>query len=500
MLYFPHMIKLSRIARATLIIAFFFGVDKVFGLLRQVLFNRAFSPLDRDMFFVSNNIPDLLSALISGGALGIALIPVLTETLDLDGRQAAWKLFSRILNLAFIVTAAVSLLIILLAEPLVQYVIAPGFNDPQRWAFTASLMRLDLLAILIFSISGLVMAGLQANQHFLTPAMAPALYNLGQILGILLLAPRFGVYGMVYGVILGACLHLGVQVPALLRFGFRWTPRLDLGHPGVQKVLRLMGPRVLSMLCLHIYFLFRDRLASYYQEGAVSAINNGWFIMQLPETLIGTAIAIALLPSLSEYIALKEDQRFRDTVNNALRLLLAFTLPAAALLAATVRPLAAVIFRFEPQELDMVVWATRAYLLGLFGHAWLEIAVRSWYAQQNARLPLLGAIFQITLYIPLALLLSRLVQSTGIALADTLAFTSQALLLLWLLERRRPGVLGMRSTLWRALLAAAAGGALASLVLLLPLPVLPLSLAALGLGALLSLPLVWPEVKILVRI
>ncbi len=273
---------MTRISRASLIMAVFFTLDKAFGFVRQVLFNRQFNPIERDIFFVSNNIPDLLSALISGGALGMALIPVLTEFMDRDGRKVAWDLFSRILNLAFLVTAFISVVIILLADPIIRYVIAPGFADPAKWTLTANLMRMDLAAIVIFSISGLVMAGLQANQHFLTPAMAPSLYNLGQIFGILFLAPRFGIFGLVYGVILGALLHLGIQVPALLRYGFHWTPRIDLKNPGVRQVLYLMGPRFLSMLCLHIYFLTRDRFASFFQQGGVSALNNGWFIMQMP--------------------------------------------------------------------------------------------------------------------------------------------------------------------------------------------------------------------------
>jgi putative peptidoglycan lipid II flippase len=112
---------MSRISRASLIIAVFFGLDKILGLVRVVLFNRAFGPADRDVFFVSNNIPDLLSALISGGALGIALIPVLTEHIQLKGRPDAWRLFSQIINLAFLVTATIALGIILLAEPLIQH-------------------------------------------------------------------------------------------------------------------------------------------------------------------------------------------------------------------------------------------------------------------------------------------------------------------------------------------------------------------------------------------
>jgi putative peptidoglycan lipid II flippase len=491
---------MTRIARASLIIAFFFGVDKILGLLRQILFNRQFGVTERDIFFVSNNIPDLLSALISGGALGMALIPVLSEHLEEKGRQDAWVLFARILNLAFLVTAAISLIIIVLADPLIRYVIAPGFADPAKWNLTASLMRLDLLAILIFSISGLVMAGLQANQHFLTPAMAPAMYNLGQIIGITLFSRWFGIYGMVLGVILGALLHLGIQLPALLRYGFRWRPLIGLKDPGVRQVLALMGPRVLSMLCLHFYFLARDRFASFYQEGGVSALNNGWFIMQLPETLIGTAIAIALLPSLAEFITRGEEQIFRQTIQRALRTMLALTLPSAAILAVGIRPLIEVIFNFGPQETEMVVWATRAFLLGLVGHCWLEVGVRSWYAKQNARIPLLGAVFQISLYLPVALLLSQMLGHTGLALADTIAFTSQALFLLILLNRQHPGILQMQGTLLRAVLSAMLGGALAAATLMLPLPTLPSTALALAVGGLAALPLILPEIKMLIKL
>lgn len=491
---------MTRIARASLIIAFFFAIDKVLGLTRQILFNRHFSPIERDIFFVSNNIPDLLSALISGGALGMALIPVLSEHLEKEDRHAAWALFTRILNLAFLLTAAISLLIIAFAYPLIREVIAPGFADEAKWHLTADLMRLDLVAILIFSISGLVMAGLQANQHFTTPAMAPVMYNLGQIGGILLLAPRFGIYGMVYGVILGAFLHLGVQTPALVRHGYRWAPSLTLSDPGVRQVLALMGPRVASMLSLHIYFLARDRFASFFREGGVSALNNGWFIMQLPETLIGTAIAIALLPSLSEYIARADLITFRNTVNRALRAMLALTLPTAAILAVTIRPLIRLVFHFDLPEQEMTVWATRAFLLGLVGHCWLEVGVRSWYAQQNARLPLLGALLQIGLYLPSAWLLARTIGHAGLALADTFAFTTQALFLLGLLQRRHPGVLQVGSTAPRALLGAGLGGSLAWAVLFLPYPPLWTTSAALILGGLLALPWVLPEIKMLLRL
>src|SRR5512137_2855521 len=195
------MQRLSFLTRTSLLLSFFFAADKVLAFGKSLLFNKIVGLEGMGIFGAANNIPDYLSALLSGGALGIAFIPVLRETIDRQGRAQAWDLFSRIVNLAFVITGAASIVIILLASPFVRYVIAPGFS-PEKQALTASLMRLDLAAILIFSISGLVMAGLHSNQHFLLPALAPLLYNVGQIFGVTILSPAQG-------------LHIGgVQLPA----------------------------------------------------------------------------------------------------------------------------------------------------------------------------------------------------------------------------------------------------------------------------------------------
>jgi len=335
----------------------------------------------------------------------------------------------------------------------------------------------------------------------LLPAMSPALYNLGQIMGIRFLAPRFGIYGMVMGVILGACLHLAIQIPGLVHYGFRWTPRIDLRHPGVQRVLALMGPRMLAMLFLHIYYLTRDRFASYLGEGSISALNNGWFIQQVPETLIGTAIAIALLPSLSEYLVRGDVDSFRQTVNRALRAMLALTLPVAALLIVGVRPLIDLAFRFKPGETELAVWATRAFLLGLMGHTWLEVAVRSFYAHGDAVTPLKAAALQITLFLGLATLARYTVGVAGIAFSDTLTFTGQALLLLFILNQRFPQALDVRNTLLRAGSGTVLGTLAAiGLVQVLPVPALFAALGAMTVGGIITLPFIWPEVKSLVRL
>jgi len=509
-------IKLSHFARSTLLIAAFFGLDKVLAFARQLIINNQFGlSYELDVFNAANNIPDLLSALISGGALGVALIPVLSEYMEKSGRQAAWELFVRILNLAFLVTAALAVVIALLAPWLIESLIAPGFPAEQK-ALAVELMRLDLIAIIIFSISGLAMAGLQANKHFLLPALAPGLYNIGQIFGALVLAPTrayniggfdlpyfsMGIHGLVWGVILGAVLHLAIQVPGLLRYGFRWQPVLGLQNPGVHKVLVLMAPRVLTMLFIHVYFLARDNLASGLAEGSITALNLGWFIMQVPETLIGTALAIALLPSVSELFARGDRAGFGAAVNGAVRTILALTIPAALLLGMGLRPLVARAFPvYSAAEVDLIVYITRLYLAGLTGHALLEIAARSFYAQHNARTPMWAAGINSALFVGLAVALTGRMGAGGIALAGTVAFTLEALVLLWLLARQYPGLGETRATLLRTAAACALGAAaLFALMQWAPLPQVVTALGGMLLGMLLAMAVLWPELKVFAQL
>ena len=505
---------MNHVARSTLIIATFFGIDKVLGFTRQLIVARQFSlSYELDVFNAANNAPDMLSALISGGALGVALIPVLSENLERSGRRAAWDIFSRIINLGFIVTATISVLIAIFAPWLASNVIAPGFPAEQT-ALTVELMRLDLLAILIFSISGLVMAGLQANQHFLLPAMAPGLYNIGQIFGAGILAPQsgyqvgpltlpafgLGIHGLVYGVIIGAALHLAIQVPGLMKYDFKWVPQINLRNPEVIKVLKLLGPRVATMFFIQMFFIVRDNLASSLGEGAITALNLGWFIMQVPETLLGTAIAIAILPTLSEIFSRGERAVFSNTVNTAVRVLLALTIPAAVLMAIGVRPLVAAAFSFDAAGTDMVVFATRAYLVGLAGHALLEISARSFYAQQNAIIPLFAAAFNAAGYLLIANLLSQQWGFLGIAIANSVTFTTEALILLWLLNRRFPGLLRVGNTLMRILPGTLlAGGGLYLLMSYAPGSLLIRSLVGMVAGMVVMLPFILPEIKLLLR-
>lgn len=488
--------------RAVLLLVVFFTVDKMVAFLRQVIINRQFGlSTDQDAFNVANNVPDMLFALISGGALAMAFIPVLAEVLTNDGRSAAWDLFSRVANLAFITTALVAVVVALAAEPLVraEFGVAPGFS-PEQQALVVPLMRLNLIATLIFSVSGLMIAGLQANQHFLLPALAPILYNLGQIFGVLVLVPRYGVRGLVYGVILGALLHMAIQIPGLVRYKFHWTASLSLTPP-VKKVLLLMVPRLATMLCIQLLFYVRDNLASRLDVGSVSVLTNGWMIFQVPETLIGTAIGVAMLPSLAELFSRGQSVAFKETVERAVRVLLALTLPVAALAAVALRPLIALAFKFDAAGTDLLLWVSRAYLVGLAGQCLMEVAGRSFYARQNALIPLLGGVFNLAIFVGAAFLLYIPLGAPGIALADAVAYSLQALLLLTLLSRKMPVRFEVGSSLARGLLAAvvAAGVGLLIMWKVGEFSALAASGAALLAGAVVALPFIWRELRLVLK-
>ncbi|MGC8856972.1 MAG: murein biosynthesis integral membrane protein MurJ, partial [Anaerolineae bacterium] len=436
------MRHLSRLTRNSLIVAFFFGLDKILAFVRAGIISRRYadSVYLLDTFNAANNLPDVLFALISGGALAMAFIPLLSEYLTTRDRAAAWDLFSRVANVAFLVTAGLALLIALFAEPIVdaEIGIAPGFNAAQR-TLLADLMRLNLIGTLIFSISGLVMAALQANQHFVLPALAPIAYNLGQIFGAIFLVPRWGIHGLVYGVILGAVLHLLVQAPALFKFGFRWTPALDLRHTGLLEALRLIAPRLLTMGGIQLIVLARDNLASRLgQEGAVTALTYGWMMMQVPETILGTAIATAMLPTLSEYAARGDLGGFHQTIERGLRVLISLTLPIAAIVGVVLPPLVRGVFGFDTNTTSLITWTGRAYLFTLTGYVLQEIAARAFYARKEPVFPLYSVGLRLVIFLGVGISAVWFFRNIGapiIALGEIALLIEAIVLFAWLSRR-----------------------------------------------------------------
>jgi putative peptidoglycan lipid II flippase len=492
---------MSALFRASLLISIFFAVNKLVALLRQVIIARQFGLNESiDAFNVANNYPDLIVSLISAGALSFAFIPVLSEYKNLVGLKKSWQLFSQIANLVLLVTVGLSILIAIFAEQLVRasWGIAPGFN-PSQQVLVVDLMRLNLLATIIFSVSAMFMASLHTHKHFLLPAIAPILYNAGQIFGAFVLAPTMGVYGLGIGVIIGSLLHLLIQIPALFKFEFSWLPILNFKDKYVQKVLSLMGPRIVTVFLINLIFVARDNLASRLEVGAVSALTYAYFIMQVPQTLIGTAIGTALLPTLSEITDKRE--QFEDTLARIIQVMIAICLIITVVLSIGLAELVRVVFNFSESQTNLLTLTTIAYMIGLLGHCLLEVVSRGFYAKQDAKIPLVATILRAIIFIVLSLMMFDSLGVVGLALADSISVSIEVLLLYLLLGRNFPGIYKIGETLTRTILGCVFSGSIMFILsYYLPGPRLITIIIGLVISSLIYLLFIKKELKILVRI
>jgi putative peptidoglycan lipid II flippase len=244
---------------------------------------------------------------------------------------------------------------------------------------TVQLMRAMLMSPIVFGLSGVVMGILNSYQHFLVPALAPAIYNLCIIGGAALLAPRIGVFGLAAGVVAGAFMHLGIQIPQLVRQGMSYKPVIDLSHPGVREVGRLMLPRVLGLATVQINFLVNTFLASTLVEGSLAALNYAWLLMLLPQGIFAMGIATAAFPTFSDLAARGRRGELRSTLSETLRLTLFLSTPSAVALIILREPLVRLLLergRFDPSSTQAVAWALQFYALGLVAHSALEILTR----------------------------------------------------------------------------------------------------------------------------
>jgi putative peptidoglycan lipid II flippase len=464
-------INMSKLFKASLLLTIFFGINKVVALGKQIIIARQFGlSYEIDAFNAANNIPDLIFSLFSGGALALSFIPVFSEYIQEVGRFKSWNLFSKTANWLFLITAFFCVLVFIFAHPLVtnEFGIAPGLSSDQQ-DLVVSLMRINLIGILIFSISGLFMASLHAHKHFLLPALAPIVYNVSVIVGALVLAPEsganFGIYGLVWGTILGALLHLLVQIPAIIKHEFHWAPLFRIRDESFQKVVRLMGPRIITILFIQITFLARDNLASRLPEGSITALSYGYFIMQVPETLIGTAIATALLPTLAEVISQKNFQEFSRILQSAFRVIIATTIFISTFLWLTLPVFVNSLFHFSTSQTALVVSATQGFLLGLLGHSLLEVVVRALYARQNAKAPLAATIFRTIIFLLLAIVLFGQYGAAGIAFADSISVSIEVLLLFVVLYQSAPTSLQLTGTWIRVISGSLISGILIILIL-----------------------------------
>jgi len=447
-----------------------FVLSNLVGLLRQILISRAFGTGSAlDAFYVAQRLPDILFNLVAGGALASAFIPTFTGFLTRDDHEGAWHLASGVMNLVFIILCLTSLLAALSAPVLVSSLLGPGFS-PEQQALTVALLRILLLSPVIFGVSGLLMGILNAHQHFIFPALAPTFYWLGMIFGLVAWSPTMGIYGLAWGAVLGAGLHLAVQLPGLRGLNARYRLELGLHNPAVQEVIQLMGPRLLGVGAVQLNFLVSSSLASFMTGGSVAALNYAWQIFTMPQVVIAQGISIAALPTFSAMIARGELTQMRASLADTLRGILFLALPATVGLFILRAPIIALLFQrqnFDAASTALVAWALAFYTLGLASHSVVEIVSRAYYALRDTRTPVFIGAAAMGLNIGLSFIFASVFTRAGwlphggLALANTVATTLEMIGLGWLMRRRLGGLDFARlwNGVWRAGIAAAVMGA-----------------------------------------
>ncbi len=466
----------TQIARAAGTVMVAFLISNLVGLLAKTLTAREFGTgIESSAFFAANRFSEILFNLVAGGALGSAFIPVFTGLLVSEQRPKAWKLASSIANLVSIVLVIFSVLTFIFAPQVVHSILAPGFSA-EDVILTANLLRVMVISSVVFGLSGLVMGILNSHQRFLLPALAPALYQVGWIIGIIFLKPSLGIFGLAWGVVLGSLLHLLVQLPSLLRLpGRSYQPALGLEMPEVREVGRLMAPRLLGVAVVQLNFLINTLLASFYPEGSIAAISLAFPLMIMPEAALAQSIAIAALPTFAAQVAKKQFSEMRSSLSAALRMMLLLAVPATIGLILLRRPVVALLYQGDQFSIDstsLVAWALLFYAIGLLGHSLVEILSRAFYALHDTKTPVITGVGAMSLNLALSFLFTWLFLQLGVmphgglALANSTATLIESAILLVLMRRRLRG-LEENKLLLVFIKALIAGAGMAAVILLL---------------------------------
>ncbi|HRL12944.1 MAG TPA: murein biosynthesis integral membrane protein MurJ, partial [Aggregatilineales bacterium] len=461
--------RTRHLARSTVIVMVAFGLAKVISLAQTFIIARVFGVgAEWDAFVTANRIPELIFTLIAGGALAHAFIPIFSGYLAREDHAGGWRVASQVINFIFGVTFIASVIAYFAAPWLIANFVAPGFTAEAQ-ATTVGLMRVLLISTLIFSVSGIVMGILQSFNHFLLPAVAPMMFDVGILIGVLFFLPAFGVYGIAYGAVLGAALHLGVQIPGLIRFRARWTPSLGLRNPVLWRVIRLMLPRVAGLGVFSVNFIVMNNIASRLGTGSVSALDWGWRLMQIPQTLIGTAMGTVIFPTLAQLSALGDENGKRANMTGALKFIMIGSIPSSLGLIFVGRPLISLLEggQFDASASDLVYSTLQFFALGLIVHSVLEVIARSFYADGDTLTPLWAALGGAAINLVLSFTLSGVTQAEsalsaygviaatapgflaprpdfgfvgGLALANSLGVMFEVVFLMFILRKRWHGI------------------------------------------------------------
>ena len=446
------MDRARHLLRSSVIVILFLTLGKFTGLIRTWVVSSEFgTSAEFDAFTAANQLPEVFVTLISGGALAAAFIPVYSSYLSSKSAKETVRLGNTVLTLVIAVLGGISLLGIFFAPWITSNILVPNFPEEIQ-NLTAALMRVILIQTTLFGVSGVLSSVLNAHQHFALPALAPVALDIGYIFGLVVLVPAMGIHGLAWGTVLGGVLHILIQTPALRRFKVRFRPDWAINLDGTREIIKLMGPRIVTLGAVQIADLFIIRLTSGLGAGSTSGYFYGYYLMQLPETLMGTAIAIVVFPTMAELFNAEKIEELKKLSITALRIIWLLAMPAALGLVMLGRQAITVFFQrgaFTAASTDIVYAVLIFFSVRVISEASLEILARLFYAQHNTRTPMYVSVGWLVVTVSLSFLLVGNIGIGGLALASTVAFTLQSIVL-FVLNRRQLGALYGRQLLQTA--------------------------------------------------
>ena len=431
----------TSILSAAFVIMLTYGMSNLIGLLRTRMliayfFGSQTSALD--VYYAAMLIPDTFFQILVLGSLSAAFIPVFGKYLISDAKQA-WKIASTTLNLTLSVFIFICIGVFIFARPL-SAILAPGFA-PEQIILMASVLRVMLTVQIFFCVSGFMTGILQVHQRFLVPAIAPIVYNLGIIGGIVVGANKFGIWGPTWGMVFGAALHMFIQLSLATKLGFRFTKSFSLVLPGVLETLKLIPPRLLAMGIDQIEQFVAVVLASWLSAGSLSLFNVAKLLYVVPALLFGSTIGQAALPTLSLLVGQNKLEEFAKILRDACLQVIFLATPVCVLFVVLRIPIVRLTFGTKnfPWEATLLTGKTLAILAVSSGfHAVMQLMVRGFYALHDTRTPLkiglVAAILGSTLGWALVHWLSWGI--AGIAFAITITSIGETMVLVWSMKNR----------------------------------------------------------------
>lgn len=427
----------SGMARNAIIVSAAFVLSRLLGLAREMILARQFGTgPEMEAYVAAFRIPDLLFLTIMSGAFGAAFIPVFGGFIDRGDKARASRLASAILTWTGVTVLATGAVAYALAGPITG---ALFDFDEYTHNLTVELMRILLLSPVFLGL-GIAFKGiLEAQNQFTLPALSPLVYNAAIIVGAAYFAEHYGIQAVAWAVIIGAVLHMGIELPGVIRSGLRYRPTLDRRVAGLSEVVRLLGPRVLGQAAFQINFIAVTSYASTIGDENVAGFNYAWQLLMLPHGVLALSISTVAFPSLAALFSRGDRQGFGALLDRTMRPLLFLSLPASAGLLLAGRPIVTMIFEggnFTEDSTDLVVSALTWFAIGLVGYGLTEIVTRVFYAMRDTRTPVITGIFTIILNIILCALLIDSLGIEGLAIALSATTAAEAIIMLLFLRYR----------------------------------------------------------------